>query len=169
MLHFKRPEDPVFTAILFKAFDEMEQWYEDETDPSRWRWRVRYPRIAAYVEPEMAMEWMWQLYDAAISPGLCELTEPQWLLVHDALQFYCALHNDHIKNAPNHTGSVKPYFIGEIDFEKLVEMYFFNTDFLFRELPPLRDASWLIPRDITMEVENTPRYVPRYPLPSIGE
>jgi hypothetical protein len=54
-----------------------------------------------------------------------ELTDYHWLALHACLQVYCDLHND------GATGDqVGPYEIEHIDFDAVVERFFFDTDFL---------------------------------------
>ena len=55
----------------------------------------------------------------------CELTDYHWLVLYSCLQLYCDLHND------GATGDqVGPYEIEHIDFDALVDRFFFDTDFL---------------------------------------
>ena len=54
-----------------------------------------------------------------------ELTDYHWLVLYACLQVYSDLHND------GATGDqVGPYEIEHIDFDALVERFFFDTDFL---------------------------------------
>jgi hypothetical protein len=54
-----------------------------------------------------------------------ELTDYHWLVLYSCLELYCDLHND------GATGDqVGPYEIEHIDFDALVDRFFFDTDFL---------------------------------------
>ena len=53
------------------------------------------------------------------------LTDYHWLVLYACLQLYCDLHND------GATGDeVGPYEIEHIDFDAVVDRFFFDTDFL---------------------------------------
>jgi hypothetical protein len=56
-----------------------------------------------------------------------ELTDYHWLVLYSCLQLYCDLHNDGAIAGGNQVG---PYEIERIDFDALVDRFFFDTDFL---------------------------------------
>jgi hypothetical protein len=53
------------------------------------------------------------------------LTDYHWLVLHECLHAYCDLHNDGMTG--DHVGR---YEIERIDFDAIVEQFFFDTDFL---------------------------------------
>ena len=56
-----------------------------------------------------------------------ELTDYHWLVLYACLQLYCDLQNDGATGAEDQVGR---YEIEQIDFDALVERFFFDTDFL---------------------------------------
>ncbi len=71
-----------------------------------------------------------QLLTASRAPELYQLTDYHWLLLYDCLRVYCEIHNAFAREAPTKTLPVGPYQIGPIDFDALVDGYFWDTDFL---------------------------------------
>ena len=58
------------------------------------------------------------------------MTDYHWLLLYDCLRVACAIHNEDAQEAPTTTLPVGPYQIGPIDFDAVVDRYFWDTDFL---------------------------------------
>lgn len=56
-----------------------------------------------------------------------ELTDYHWLVLYSCLQIFCDLHNDGATGTEDEVG---PYEIEGIDFDAIVERFFFDTDFL---------------------------------------
>jgi hypothetical protein len=61
------------------------------------------------------------------------LTDYHWLVVHDALLSLCVGHN----NTPAEFPRVGPYRIGALDFNQIVDKYFWDVDFLIPEIVDL--------------------------------
>jgi hypothetical protein len=59
------------------------------------------------------------------------LTDYHWLVLYSCLRMYCDLHND---EATGTEGKVGPYEIEKIDFNAVVDRFFFDTDFLMGPL-----------------------------------
>jgi hypothetical protein len=58
------------------------------------------------------------------------LTDYHWLLLYDGLRVYCEFHNVYAPEARTQTLPVGLYQIGPIDFDAVVDQYFWDTDFL---------------------------------------
>ena len=71
-----------------------------------------------------------QLRTASRAPELYQLTDSHWLLLYDGLRVYCTIHNDYAGEAPTQTLPVGPYQIGPIEFDAVVDRYFWDTDVL---------------------------------------
>ena len=56
-----------------------------------------------------------------------QLSDYHWLVLYSCLQLYCDLHNDGAIGAEDQVG---PYEIEAIDFDAIVDRFFFDTDFL---------------------------------------
>jgi len=102
--------------------------------PSRtWRlrtWPALYPLAARCFRPDRARTTLAQLLTASRAPELYQLTDYHWLLLYDCLRVYCVIHNDYTGEAPTKTLPVGSCEIGPIDFDAVVDQYFWDTDFL---------------------------------------
>lgn len=134
MLHHPHPPDAVFTALLLDAVD----WMIDSLTPLTSlslspedvdeEWRDTFPRAAGVFSVSLAWETLKRLRTAILAPGVYEATDYHWLLVYDALEFHCTVFNDtYSLEAPAEVG---PYRIGAIDFELLINRFFWDLDFL---------------------------------------
>src|SRR3990172_12878270 len=56
-----------------------------------------------------------------------QLSDYHWLVLYSCLQLYCDLHNDGAIGAEDQVG---PYEIEAIDFDAIVDRFFFDNDFL---------------------------------------
>jgi len=68
-------------------------------------------------------------------PGLFVLNDYHYLLLYDTLQYYCDVHNDIVRNTPDRnekkkTSLIGAFYIEEILFDNLIDIYFYDTDFL---------------------------------------
>jgi hypothetical protein len=93
-------------------------------------WPAQYPTAARCFSPALARATLGQLLTASRADQVYQLTDYHWLLLYDTLRAYCALHNDYAQEAPTQTLPVGPYQIGPIDFDALLDLYFWDTDFL---------------------------------------
>jgi len=66
-----------------------------------------------------------------------QLSDYHWLVLYSCLHLFCDLHNDGATGAGDRVG---PYEIEAIDFDAMVERFFFDTDFLMG--PVLLAAAW---------------------------
>ena len=85
-------------------------------------------RAANLQLPGCAEEW------GALQQG-DRVTDFHWLVLRTSVNVFCELHND---GALGSDGRIGPYVVDRIDFEAVVERFFFDTDFLFG--PELRVA-----------------------------
>ena len=127
MLRFAQPPDPIFLAILHAALEDLQ---ETLTDLEAEDWPAQYPTVARCFSPDLARTTLAQLLTASRAPELYQLTEYHSLLLYDGLRVYCTIHNDYAQEAPTQTLPVGPYQIGPIDFDAVVDQYFWDTDFL---------------------------------------
>ena len=127
MLRFAQPPDAVFLAILDDALEDLQ---ETLTDLEAEDWPTLYPLAAPCFGPALARNTLQELLPASRAPALYQLTDYHWLLLYDGLRVYCTVHNDYAPEAPTQTLPVGPYQIGPIDFDAVVDQYFWDTDFL---------------------------------------
>jgi hypothetical protein len=69
-------------------------------------------------------------------PGLYHLNDYHYLLLYDTLLNFCEIHNDMVKEASGKdekkkVSKVGAFYIEKIDFDYLIDIYFYDTDFLF--------------------------------------
>jgi len=68
-------------------------------------------------------------------PGLYYLNDYHYLLLYDTLQCLCEVHNVRVKEASSinekkRASKVGGYYIEEINFDYLIDIYFYDIDFL---------------------------------------
>jgi hypothetical protein len=127
MLRFARKPDLIFLAILHDALEELRETIPDQED---WFWAAQYPLAARCFTSESAATVLDHLLTASRAAEVYHLTDYHWLLLYDCLRVYCEIHSDFAQEAPSKTLPVGPYHIGPIDFDALVDRYFWDTDFL---------------------------------------
>ncbi len=130
MLRFQHHPDSVFTAILHDALEFTSGWVADLATEDPDFWMAQYPNLARCFTPKAAANAIGQLLAASRESAIYQLTDYHWLLLHECLQVYCAIHYDYIQQELDRMFPVGPYRIGEIAFNELVDLYFWDTDFL---------------------------------------
>jgi hypothetical protein len=132
MLRFQSPPDAVFAAILHDALkivqEEFEEEYLNDEDKKDY-WKNQYSNAARVFSAPTARTVVAQLIEASSQPDLYQLTDYHWLLLYDVLQVYTDIHNDFLRDEGG-LFPVGPYLVGEIDFSFIVDVYFWDTDFL---------------------------------------
>lgn len=137
MIEFQCEPDPIFLAIVSAALSwTREQLYpfletarptaEDMQELDENYSNSLYPRLAQFLSRTDAVAQVGRLADALAAPGLHRITDYHWLVLHESLLTFCELHNDGALAA-----DVGPYVVDKIDFEFIIERFFFDMDFLF--------------------------------------
>ena len=125
MLRFAQRPDAVFWDIIHEAIqstiDDIEGF---DFDPEAFQ--EQYEESSRVFTPQVACETLRHLLEASRSAQWYQPTDYHWLLLYDALDNYCALLNDGIEEyrAP------AKYGIRRIDFDALLDSFFWDTDFL---------------------------------------
>ncbi len=134
MLYFANKPDSVFLAILHEALEDLQRILTDpDTDPQQAEeiWKADYPYASECFSLALAVYTIDRLLAASKDPvTVYRITDYHWLLIYDCLHTYCEIHNDYAGESPERVFSVGPYEIGEIDFDAIVDHYFWDTDFL---------------------------------------
>jgi hypothetical protein len=139
MLLFQEEPDPIFVAIVHTALEYLR-------DVHLVRYRQGYQPTPAerrelddsYADllPELAPFFTRRRLIAVIERLLrasrdtrrrYRLTDYHWLVLYACLSVYCDLHNDEATGTGDTVGA---YEIEHIDFDAIVERFFFDTDFL---------------------------------------
>ena len=71
------------------------------------------------------------------------ISESQWLLLYECLGNYCAELNDVAPGQPGGLLPVGDYQLAEVDFDSLIALYFWDTEFLAPsgEIKPVEEQS----------------------------
>jgi len=127
VLRFAQRPDPIFSTILHEALEELQEILADMEEGF---WPAQYPAASRCFSPGSARTTLDQLLTGSRAPEVYQLTDYHWLLLYDCLRVYCEIHNDYAQEAPAKALPVGPYQIGPIDFDAVVDRYFWDTDFL---------------------------------------
>jgi hypothetical protein len=138
MLLFQAWPDSIFRAILHEALCQVRDVdvvrYRKGYRPSKAErkeldesYRDAYPNLAPLITRRELVRLIDRLLAASRSDQLYRLTDYHWLVLYLCLQTYCDRHNDGITGTE---GTVGPYEIDRVDFDAIVERFFFDTDFL---------------------------------------
>lgn len=132
MLHFASPSNSALTALVNDALEMMHEDFDerfvDENEMQR-IWKTQYPSAATVFPVPLVRPVNEQLLTASQRPEVYEITDYHWLFLFDCLRHYCGIHNDLVREEHGPI-SVGPYQIGQIDFDDLLDQYFWDLDFL---------------------------------------
>ena len=139
MIYFQTKPDAVFEAILKEAFtseaSEIQLLSDDGAIDS---WEGLYPETSQRLCPYETVRVLVQLLAAVNDSQVYRLTDLHWLVLYETLKNFCATHNDLLDDFDQHTRPVGDYNIGEVDGAALVNVYLWDTDFLFCK----REETW---------------------------
>ena len=131
MIYFQTKPDAVFEAILKEALaseaSEIQLLSDDGAIDS---WEGLYPETSRRLCPYGAVRVLVQLLAAVNDAQVYRLTDLHWLVLYETLKNFCATHNDLLDDFAQRTRPIGDYRVGEVDGEALVNMYFWDTDFL---------------------------------------
>jgi hypothetical protein len=130
MLYFARKPDLVFTAILHTALESEGESIKGSLNNDVDLWEACYPESSRYFTAATCLDVLTQLFCASRDPIVYCPTDYHWLLLYEVLQNFCVIHNDLAPAAPKGWRPVGQFKLNEIDFDALVDIYFWDTDFL---------------------------------------
>jgi hypothetical protein len=130
MLYFARKPDLVFTAILHTALESEGESIKGSLNNDVDLWEACYPESSRYFTAASCLDVLTQLFCASRDPIVYCPTDYHWLLLYEVLQNFCVIHNDLAPAAPKGWRPVGQFKLNEIDFDALVDIYFWDTDFL---------------------------------------
>ncbi len=122
-----------------------------ESDPdgalSREDFANFFPAAGKVFPPRLAVETLRNLLRCLDRPEIYYLNDYHYLLLFDVLNFLSEIHNDRVSMARNERDRkealfVDPFFIEKIDFDQIVELYFFDIDFLTSPEVMLNIPTW---------------------------
>lgn len=155
MLIFQEEPDSIFRAILHEALEYVRDvhliCYREGYRPTRNErheldetYRDLFPELVPYFSRRRLIAVIERLLRASRDEQQWyRLTDYHWLVLYWCLQMYCDLHND---DATGTGDTVGPYEIERIDFDAIVDQFFFDTDFLMGSL--LLEAEEKIPGQV---------------------
>jgi hypothetical protein len=138
MLRFQACPDRVFTAILHDALElggALLRVRRTRPRPAELQQREAvyaslYPRTSTFFTRLEALDVMTALLAASRDAAVYQITDFHWLVLYECLEAFCGLHNDSVKGKRRTTRAVGLYRIGPIDFDFIVDHFFWDTDFL---------------------------------------
>ncbi len=141
-MRFANPPDTVFQAILrngldvaLDEIDDLLDFHGNDDVLAKEDFAGIFPVMAKVFTPSLARASLRQLRDRLDRPEIYYLNDYHYLLLFDMLQSYAVLHNDMVASAGSgeekrESSRVDPFFIEQIDFDRLLGLYFFDIDFL---------------------------------------
>jgi hypothetical protein len=155
MLRFQRPPDVVFQAILRDSLDLSIDFIDilienNDYDEARVRecMEADYPAMAKVFTPLLARTTLWNLRKRLDRPEIYSLNNYHYLLLFDVMSYFADIHNGMV--AMSESGEervvasfVDPFYIESIDVVGLLDLYFFDTDFLTDAETMLNIPDWV--------------------------
>lgn len=134
MLRFSTTPDRIFVLLLGEAIDETVACLELADDPAEQQDALRslMPRSAQVFDVRGVTAQLTRLQTALDQPTLYQPTDYHWLLLYEGLQAYCAEFNE-VPHGP----LAEDYGLNRLDFDALVDLFFWDTDFLDAHIPTL--------------------------------
>ncbi len=141
MLRFQNHPDNIFMAILTGSMEIMiDQIRESlavhrKNDAGAAPLEFLMPNAAGVFVPETALTTLKKMLRYHAGPGLYYLNDYHYLLLYDTLDFFCTIHNDMVRIASNvreknKASRIAGVHVEKINFDNLIAMYFYDTDFL---------------------------------------
>jgi hypothetical protein len=139
MIVFQDEPDPIFLAIVDEALAHVREVhlvrYREGYRPTRAErreleesYRDLFPELVPLFTRRELVRVIDRLRRASREERRrYELTDYHWLVLYSCLRLYCDLHNDGAIGTGDQVG---PYEIEHIDFDAMVDRFFFDTDFL---------------------------------------
>ncbi len=141
MLKFQTYPDKIFGSILEKSMSLMIDLLRDleenslDTGMSSDNLENLLPNACRVFNAETATNVLNKILVCHRDKLFYKLNDYHNLLLNDTLQNFCDIHNDMVLTAANHQDKEETSMIGEthverINFDDLIAMFFFDTDFL---------------------------------------
>lgn len=141
MLRFTEKPDEIFLTILHEAINEELGYFQNCIDDIGF-FEASYPLSSRHFSLTLAAQTLQRLRMASEAEELYQLTDFHWELLYEVLRGYSAAFNDDAVESE----VLEKYGIKEIDFSGLIEMFFWDTDFM-------QDAETML--ELTVEQKET--------------
>ncbi|GBD97877.1 MAG TPA: hypothetical protein ENG83_00015 [Nitrospirae bacterium] len=141
MLRFQTPPDKIFTAILeisinliIDRIKEIKSAGQDKEEEEN-EFKSLLPFAGKVFNCETALKTLRRMLVCHRRPGLYSLNDYHYLMLYDILQYFCEIHNDMVRTAPNarekkRASKAGAFYIEKINFADLIGIYFYDIDFL---------------------------------------
>lgn len=94
-----------------------------------------YPVMVKVFTPSLARTTLLNLRKRLDRPEIYHLNDYHYLILYDVLDFYVDIHNDMValsksRKDRKEASFVDPFYIETIDMDDILDLYFFDIDFL---------------------------------------
>ena len=154
MLRFQRPPDAVFQAILRESLDCSIGFIEVLMDKNEYDealasedMDVVYPALAKVFTPSLALDTLQNLKRRLDRPEIYQLNDYHYRLLFDVMAYFSEIHNGMVamsgsREERKEMSFVDPFYIESIDIDGIVELYFFDIDFMTDAETMLNIPDW---------------------------
>jgi len=154
VLRFAKAPDAVFQAILRDGLDFTIDFVSDmlpaaapDSDEAREDFAAVFPDAGKSFPPKLAFDTLQNLRKCLDRPEVYYLNDYHYLLLFDVLRFFVEVHNDGVLDAidkrdKRNMSLVGPFYVEKIDFEDLIDLFFFDIDFLTSSETMLNLPPW---------------------------
>ena len=133
MIYFQTKPDGVFEAILQEALiSESVEVKILADDGAIESWEGLYPESSRRFTPYLSVRMMHQMLAASRDAMVYRLSDDHWLVLYECIKNFCSTHNDLLEDQGNGVRLIGNYKIGLVDDEAIVNIYFWDTDFLIQ-------------------------------------
>jgi hypothetical protein len=138
MLRFAHKPDQLFLLLFNDAIEfvlrQLNLYGERHAEPADLREFLSdtLPRSAELFTFDLAVEQLKALQAANAQPQVVQPTDYHWLLLYEMFEFYCEM-TEGMPTGPLYN----QYGITDINFDALIDFFFWDTDFLDRNIPNL--------------------------------
>lgn len=139
MLRFSQETDIIFTKVLAEAFkllidylkNDISTFTKEELEGNVLQYHLAHAKRNFTVDTIIPV--LQELAKRNRKPGLWELNDYHYLVIYDTLRYYCDIQNDLARDTGEPILRINNYTISELDFDEIIELYFWDTDFLIEE------------------------------------
>ena len=93
-------------------------------------WFVEYPNLERFYTPYSAVVTLEELVMVHSQAAVYRPTDFHWLVLYECLKNYCLWHNDRLSQSGEPFLLIGGYRFGSLDFESIMERYFWDQDFM---------------------------------------
>lgn len=141
MLRFESHPDKIFTAILKDGIELMiyeyhnaEYFTKSKEEASEYL-KPYLPNASKVFNPLTVLPTLKEMLVCLEKPQLYQLNDYHYLLLYDTLSNLCDLHNDAVRDCETkkdrkQLSQIGDFYIEELLFDELVDIYFYDIDFL---------------------------------------